>query len=39
MIWASDMRKLTFLLRGTGGKSSGIPKDGPVWLVQEATCD
>ena len=29
---ASDVRKLAFLLGGTGGRSSGNPKDGPVWF-------
>jgi len=26
-----DVRKLAFLLGGTGGRTSGNPKDGPVW--------
>jgi len=29
---AGDVRKLAFLLGGTGGRSSGNPKDGPVWF-------
>jgi len=28
----SDVRKLAFLLRGTGGRTSANPKDGPVWF-------
>ena len=28
----SDVRKLAFLLGGTSGRSSGNPKDGPVWF-------
>jgi len=31
-IRVSDVRKLAFLLGGTGGRSSGNPKDGPVWF-------
>jgi len=31
-IQVSDVRKLAFLLGGTGGRSSGNPKDGPVWF-------
>ena len=31
-IRASDMRKLAFLLGGTGGRSSSNPKHGPVWF-------
>ena len=27
-----DVRKLAFLLGGTGGRTSGNPKDGPVWF-------
>ena len=29
-IRVSDVRKLPFLLGGTGGRTSGNPKDGPV---------
>ena len=28
----SDVRKLAFLLGGTGGRTSTNPKDGPVWF-------
>ena len=31
-IRVSDVRKLAFLLGGTGGRTSGNPKDGPVWF-------
>jgi len=31
-IRVSDVRKLAFLLGGTNGKTSGDPKDGPVWF-------
>jgi len=31
-IRASDVRKLPFLLGGTGDWSSGNPKDGPLWF-------
>ena len=31
-IRAGDVRKLPFLLGGSGGRSSGNPKDGPVWF-------
>jgi len=31
-IRASDVRKLSFLLGGTGVESFGNPKDGPVWF-------
>jgi len=31
-IRVKDMRKLAFLLGGTGGRTSGNPKDGPVWF-------
>jgi len=31
-IRASHVRKLAFLLGGTGGRSSSNPKDGPVWF-------
>jgi len=31
-IRAGDVRKLAVLLGGTGGRSSGKPKDGPVWF-------
>jgi len=30
-IRVSDVRKLAFLLGGTGGRTSGNPKDGSVW--------
>jgi len=31
-IRVSDVRKLVFLLGGTCGRTSGTPKDGPVWF-------
>ena len=31
-IRVSHVRKLAFLLGGTGGRSSSSPKDGPVWF-------
>jgi len=32
-IRAGDLRKLAFLLAGTGGRRSDNPKDGPVWFI------
>ena len=31
-IRVSDVHKLAFLLEGTGGRTSGNPKYGPVWF-------